>query len=412
MAEAPRIRGMAWDHPRARDPLAAVTTEWLQGRPIRVEWDARPLKDFEDQPLEELANRYDLVLVDYPFTGFAAESGLLEPVDAWASPDYIDDQRRNSVGPSFASYTWGGRQWALAIDAACQVSAVRPDLWRGGWGAAPPGDWDSVAALAARLKGAPAQLALPLNPNHAYCAFISVGIGLAGKAFWPVGNRFDRAAAEEALAFLRGLCRDLHPASQAADPIAISDLMSETDQVACVPLMFGYSNYARPGFRPHRLRFGEAPFGAQGTRGSVLGGAGIALSARSGQPQLAADLARYLASPAVQAGLYVDAGGQPGHAAAWDSASANRLVDGYFRATRATMEQAFVRPRVAGHRQFQRLAGERIHRCLWAGDTSVPACLDSLDWLYDIHLGDWGEQAGGALRCATPRTLATEEEST
>ena len=35
----------------------------------------------------------------------------------------------------------------------------------------------------------------------------------------------------------------------ADDPIGISDRMSSTDEIVYVPLMFGYSNYARAGFR-------------------------------------------------------------------------------------------------------------------------------------------------------------------
>jgi multiple sugar transport system substrate-binding protein len=54
------IRGMAWDHPRGRGPLEAISAEWSRGRNAEVRWDARPLKDFEDQPLEELATAYDL----------------------------------------------------------------------------------------------------------------------------------------------------------------------------------------------------------------------------------------------------------------------------------------------------------------------------------------------------------------
>src|ERR1700752_4374392 len=177
---ASALRGMAWDHPRAREPLAAVSAGWTQRTGIAVHWNARPLKDFEDQPLEELVTEHDLVLVDYPFTGVAAGSGLIVAVDDWADDDYLADQKANSVGPSFPSYTWGGKQWALAIDAACQVSAVREDLWQASGRGALPGTWEEVAALAAGCRKGEARVAIPLNANHAYCAFLSVGIGIAG----------------------------------------------------------------------------------------------------------------------------------------------------------------------------------------------------------------------------------------
>jgi multiple sugar transport system substrate-binding protein len=375
MSATVRLRGMAWDHPRALDPLNAIARAWQTQHGVAVHWDARPLKDFEDQPLEELANAYDLVLLDYPFVGFAADSGLIAPVEDWADTDYLADQAAHSVGPSNASYRWGGKQWALAIDAACQVSAVREDLWNASGRRALPSTWDDVAAAAVALRSSPSAVALPLNANHAYCAFLSLGLSYAGERFWPAGGEVDAAAAHAALEFLRRLAPQLHPASRASDPIAISDRMTRTDEIAYVPLMFGYSSYARADFRPRLLRFDEAPLGPSGRRGSVLGGVGLALSARSSQPDAAAALARAIGSGAVQAGVYARAGGQPGHAAAWDSADVNAQAGNFFAATRDTMAQAFMRPRVAGHRRFQPAAGELIHRCIWSGALTPAACM-------------------------------------
>ena len=80
------LHGMAWDHPRGRDPLLAVSAEWSKAHGPPVTWDARPLKDFEDQALEELATAYDLVLIDHPFTQTAANSGLIVAVRPQSSP--------------------------------------------------------------------------------------------------------------------------------------------------------------------------------------------------------------------------------------------------------------------------------------------------------------------------------------
>ena len=390
------LRGMAWDHPRARDPLKAISTAWTKKTGICVHWDARPLKDFEDQPLEELAAKYDLVLVDYPFMGVAADSGLIVPVNDWVVDAYLADQAAHSVGPSYASYTWAGMQWALAIDAACQVSAVREDLWQAAGHGSLPSTWADVTALARECADAPAKVAIPLNPNHAYCAFLSVGVALAGKEFWPVGASVQLAAAIEALEFLRGLARNLHAASQSEDPIGISDRMAGTDQILYVPLMFGYSNYARPGFRAKTLRFGNAPQGEGGAIGSVLGGVGMALSARSRQRDTAAGLAREIGSGAVQCGIYARAGGQPGHGAAWESQEVNDLTGGFFRATRPTMNRAFMRPRVAGHRRFQPLAGALLHDCLWTDRLPVRECLTEFAELVESLLPDWGDVSTAA----------------
>lgn len=389
MSQARHIRGMAWDHPRALNPLNAISAQWSIDRGVTVSWEARPLKDFEDQPLDELARAFDLVLMDYPFVGTAAGSGLIAPVNTWVDVEYLRNQADHAVGPSYDSYTWSGQQWALAIDAATQVSAVRTDLLKAAGFDQAPASWSAVAELTQELKDGPLQVAIPLNPNHSYCAFLSLGLALMGTDFWPKGGKPDREAALDALEFLRQLAPGLHPLSKSSDPIAISDRMAQTDEILFVPLMFGYSNYSRPGFRPHKLKFGNAPRGEQGHIGSVLGGVGIALSALSPQGALAAELARLLVSANVQSGLYVQSGGQPGHGSAWDSKAANDLVDDFFFATRETMDQAFMRPRVPGHRRFQEEAGVLINQHIWSKDSDAVSCMNRFDQRIDHLLGHW-----------------------
>jgi multiple sugar transport system substrate-binding protein len=91
----------------------------------------------------------------------------------------------------------------------------------------------------------------------------------------------------------------------------------------------------------------------------------------------------------VQSGIYADSGGQPGHAAAWESPSVNEQTAGFFMATRDTIENAFVRPRVPGHRRFQPLAGQLIHDFIWSGDVSADMCLSTYNGLVDELLSDW-----------------------
>jgi len=253
----------------------------------------------------------------------------------------------------------------------------------------PPPLWPDVAAWAAESRAATARIAIPLNPNHAYCTFLSVGVSLSGPTFWPKGGHVDPASALASLAFLRAIAPNLHPLSRTADPIAISNHMADSDEIVYVPLMFGYSNYARPGFRRNTLRFGNAPYGQGGHIGSVLGGVGIALSAQSAEPEAAADLARTVGAAEIQAGIYTRTGGQPGHAAAWASPVVNQFAGGFFRSTRTTMEHAFMRPRVSGHCRFQELAGNLIHDCIWKPGQQEQACLETFNRLTDEYLEHW-----------------------
>ena len=58
------LRGMTWNHPRGYDPLAACARVWRERTGVEILWDKRSLQDFETYPVEELARRYDLIIID------------------------------------------------------------------------------------------------------------------------------------------------------------------------------------------------------------------------------------------------------------------------------------------------------------------------------------------------------------
>jgi multiple sugar transport system substrate-binding protein len=167
------LRGITWDHPRGLASLRATAAAFERAHgDVRLTWTARSLQAFGDQPIEELATAYDLLLIDHPFVGVAARSGCLVPLEAHLPPVFLAAQAEQSVGPSHHSYTYGGHQWALAIDAAAQVSAYRPDLLDK-LAMAVPRTWDEVLALAPRQTGA-ARVAIPLSPVNAICSFLTL----------------------------------------------------------------------------------------------------------------------------------------------------------------------------------------------------------------------------------------------
>jgi multiple sugar transport system substrate-binding protein len=125
-----------------------------------------------------------------------------------------------------------------------------------------------------------------------------------------------------------------------------------------------------PGFRDRLIRFADIPAGAKGVAGSALGGTGIAVSAFTKHPQAAIDFAYWVASGAVQKGLYAESNGQPGHAEAWEDEGVNAATSGFYRDTRATLEGAWVRPRHDGYMPFQEAASERINKGLQGNEAA------------------------------------------
>lgn len=383
-----RLRGITWDHARGAAPMMATAAAWAgmpEGEGVEIAWTTRSLQAFGDQPIEQLSAEYDLLVIDHPFVGVAARSGCLAPLDSYLPDDFLAAQACQSVGPSYESYTYGGHQWALAIDAAAQVSAYRPDLLRR-VGIGVPRTWDAALDLAEQTArdGGP-RVALPLSPVNTICSFLTLCANHGEPAGRASVTLVARQAAQTALDILRRLMTVAHPASLDLNPPDMLTRMATTDEIVYCPLTFGYSNYARPNYAPHLLRFANipGPTPAGKPHGALLGGAGLAISSRCRGEALVAALAyaQWVADAACQRTLYVQSGGQPGNRVAWEDAAANAATGNFFLDTLETLDHSYLRPRYNGFAAFQDLAGPALNAYLrTGGDEQI--ILDHLDALY------------------------------
>ncbi|AJP74012.1 ABC transporter substrate-binding protein [Sphingomonas hengshuiensis] len=341
----PVLKGMTWNHARGLDPLVAASARWAEQGGAAITWEARSLQDFEQYPLDDLARRFDLIVIDHPHVGQIVQQNCLAPFEDAAALAGIE---AGSVGRSFESYRFAGRQWALPIDAAAQVLAYVPDRI-----AAPPATWDDVLAL-----GRAGQLACPLRPPHALMTLFTLCGQFGGSPDVTGARLFDPEIAAEAYARLLTLAALVGDDARTQDPIAVFEAMAASDSpIATAPFLYGYANYARDGFRAHRIAFADlVPLGPAGVAGSALGGTGIAVSALGAHIDAARRFAAWVASAEVQRGLYASAGGQPGHDAAWRDATVNAATHDFYAATRATLEAAWLRPRHDGYMAFQQQA--------------------------------------------------------
>jgi len=368
------LRGMTWDHARGYDPMVATAAEWARSHPgVTISWEKRSLQAFADRPVREMAGAYDLMVIDHPHVGEVAAEGNLLAFDGIGRDSDLAVLAVQSVGLSHPSYAFEGRQWGLAIDAATPVAAFRPDRIE----VAPTG-WDDVRALAAR-----GQVGFALKPINALMTFF----GMARNLDYPIAEDperlMDAAHSARVLGELREIVALMDPRCLAQDPIGIYEWMSrETDGPAYSPFGYGYTNYSRDGFCRYPLVFADAPgFGANGPRGTVLGGTGIAISAFTKHPEAAMDYAFWVAGADCQRGLYCASGGQPGNAVAWEDEACNATCRDFFRNTRRTLETAWLRPRYNGYMQLQELAGDIVHACL-RGDLTEAETIAALDAAY------------------------------
>jgi multiple sugar transport system substrate-binding protein len=348
------LKGMTWSHPRGYDPMVACSAIWKQTTGVDIGWDERSLQDFESFPVEELARVYDLIVIDHPHVGQITGEGCLTPLDIAGRETERAAFAAASVGKSYPSYTWQGRQWAFPIDAATQVQAWRPDLL-----AVAPQTWNGVLQLARQGR-----VLLPLRPPHSLMTFFTLSGNLGQPCITDgPGDLISRDAGAVVFEMIREIAALVEPEALDMDPIAVFERMAAKDsRIACAPLIYGYVNYAMAGFRARQLAFVDIPVaGRLGPIGSALGGTGIAVSAFSRFKPEAVDFAYWIASGDVQRGPYAAAGGQPGHAAAWEDAGVNAAAGDFYRATRRTLEGAWLRPRHNGYMAFQQAASDRIN---------------------------------------------------
>lgn len=345
------ITGIAWDHRRCWGPLDASIAPYraLTGEDVR--WDRRSLYSFGEGDLGDYAARYDLVIYDHPFVGDIQRNGWLLDLSPFLSDRERAHFAADEVGRSWRSYAYGGGIWALPLDTAAQTAAWRPDLLdRHGF--AVPTTLAELHALVPKLKDRGLFIGWPSVPTDLMCTLVSLAASRGLSPGHGGGDFLASDAAAPVLADLRALAAAVHPKSREWNPIRCLDHMSGADDVVYAPYLFNYVNYATG--QPDRpIAFGPPPAVAAGLAPhTLLGGAGIGVSARSGNPEAAIAYAKWLCAPQYQSGDYVRYGGQPGSRAAWLSADCNALTADFFASTLPVMDNAYLRPTHPGFVPF------------------------------------------------------------
>ena len=123
------LKGITWGHTRGLVPMQATAQRFEELNPsVEIRWKKRTLQEFADKSIDQLAQEYDLLVIDHPWIGHAATKNIFSALDDLLPLEFLEDQKNNSVGQSYLSYNYLGKQWALPTDAATPVAASRKDL--------------------------------------------------------------------------------------------------------------------------------------------------------------------------------------------------------------------------------------------------------------------------------------------
>ena len=378
MSQTIQLTGIAWDHSRALPPLVATAQRYEEThRGVRIHWQKRTLDEFGHAPIDELAKKFDLIVIDHPWAGFCFEKNLVLDLAQVAPPAALAELKKNSIGPTFDSYVYQNKLLALPIDAATPAPSWRADLLERA-NVQPPQTWAEAIALARRKLAV-----IPGFNADLFLHFVMLVKALGAEPCADNEKIAPREIMQCAVEMLRELTEPMPREIFELNPILVAERMTTTDDFAWNGFAYTYNNYARPCFAAKPLRFGNLlSLEPGGTRlHSVLGGTGIAISANCKKVVAALDYALFVASDNTQKGIYVHAGGQPSHLAAWDDRLADELCGGFFSGTRLTQSEAMVRPRYSGYVALQTDGGKALQEFLRDG-RSLAATLDKLGALY------------------------------
>lgn len=347
------LKGMTWDHPRGLDCLQKSNNLLIEKCGVSISWDARSLLAFGDQHISAFYQDYDLMVIDHPHVPDAVHAGAVLPFEELISAKQLSRLEATSVGQSHDSYLYQGKHWSLAIDTAAQVSAFRSDK-----ADRCPVFWHDVFEEA-RTK----RVLWAYKPVDAFSTFATL-MAQKGSRIASADSYINIEIAREVLELMIELASLVPDFCATKNPIDIAEILSGESDYAFGICMYGYSNYSRQGFRENILTYDDVPSFDGRAGGSQLGGAGIAVSSASKDPQSAAQAATLLALPEIQSTTYGLNGGQPGNLIAWKDNKLNEESNNFFRNTLRTLENAWVRPRVLGWPDVQYQSSLIIHNCL------------------------------------------------
>lgn len=361
MSRITQYDGLTWDHPRGFEPLdAAARNLRIHGGQLRIRWHTQSLEGFESHPIADLAQRYDLMIIDHPCLGEAAAHDCFVPFTELFSTEECEKWRKATVGPSYSSYCYAGYQWAMPLDAATQVCVLDPqrieeDLW--------PETWGDVLELSGRYP-----MVLSLAGPHALLSLFSICAQSCDEANLPCEDEiFSEKTMRHAYELLTAIYQQSVKKYVDCNPIATLDAMASGTDIAFCPLIYGYVSYAnqRNLSQLKQLVFINAPrFTNEGKASSTIGGTGLAVSRKTRVTDSLLEHLRYLMSTKYQLDFVPNHGGQPSYEIAWRDREVNERANGFYCNTLETITNAWVRPRYNGYVEFQALASALVRDAL------------------------------------------------
>lgn len=368
--ELVELRGLAWDHPRATVPFSGELKRAGSNKSIVVHWSVRSLHEFEMGDLDRWGDDFDVVMIDHPTIGQAIKDGGLLSIDEVLGDEAICRLRASILSKAFECYSYEGSQWAIPIDVSAHVGAYCPQTITA---QNLPVTWSDVLSLG--RDGV--SIAVPLKGSHAFLSLQAIGRAQGALSDDRNVDEMQRWILSEesvpAIETLVQLSKMRKFVGLGMDPIGVYELLAR-GEVTFSPLIFGYVTYAwrRWSKLPYEVAYCSAPkWTDSGRFGSILGGVGLAVTRNCSSKENVAELLHLLTDLDVEGWCIGARGGQPASVKWWDNPHPVESVRSFYQNTRATVEDAWIRPIGVGYPKLQFVVGSLIEQCLVAGQSSL-----------------------------------------
>jgi multiple sugar transport system substrate-binding protein len=317
---------------------------------------------------------YDLLYIDVTWTAKFAAAGWLRDLSS-----EFDAARARFLPPALAAGIIQGRLYRIPVRTDVGCLYYRQDLLAAA-GEEPPSTFAQLAAVAQQLGSPPERYGFVWQGKQyegLVCTYLEVLTGFGGTWIDPVTLRvgLDEPVAEEALGFLIGCM------GQGISPPGVLGYQEEEsrrlfqDGRAVLLRSWPYVwQLAQRDDSPLRGRIGAGPMvaAAGGRRAATLGGWGLAVSAYSRAPALAADFIRHATSLESQRMLCSPTGYAPALRAAYDD-STLIAANPFLKTVLALHENAVARPALVDYSRASDILQRRLSAALSRRQTADEA---------------------------------------
>jgi len=379
--------------PRYSFAATGMAQEYMKRNPnVYIEVEAFPYGEYIWKVALDVAGGgggYDIIWLDYKFTGGYAEAGYLLPLDEYllTNPEYWKDIQSDVYPNILNMYKYKGHWYGIPHDANTEVFYYRKDLLTKA-GITVPENWDEVLEAIPKLDNPPNVYAIGGNLMRAF------GETTWSPMFWSLGGWYwdenfvpqvNSQAGIRAAELYKKIYQHAPKESLSWREAEFYDAMGNAGIIAMGPLIWCGASLTDPKFAKFadQIDVTRPPL-LDGNLVMPMGGFGLAISARSPHPEEVWKFIAFYTSRENQR-MVISYTGQPSRISAlMDPVNVEKAR--YFPALLRCLKYAKPRPVIPEFAKVEQILGIELNKIL-TGESTPREAMDSANsQIYEVML--------------------------